>query len=94
VERRICTRFPIASQVTVSWQDAQGQGKHVLRARAVNMNSLGLAILVSEPLPVGSAVYVQAKELRVIGIAHVRYCTLRGSKFLTGLKYHGSPMSS
>src|SRR5216683_1389618 len=92
VERRICARFPITSQVTVSWQDAQGQRKHVLHARAVNMSSLGVAILLSEPLPVGSAVYVQAKELRVEGTAHVRHCTLRGSKFLTGLEYQGCPM--
>ncbi|HXI41008.1 MAG TPA: PilZ domain-containing protein [Bryobacteraceae bacterium] len=82
-------RSPISSRFEIAWQDEHGWKKQT-QTRAVNMSSTGASMMSPEPIAVGSAVYLNSKELQLMGSATVRHCTEQKSKFLIGLEFRGS----
>src|SRR5260221_2637807 len=82
-------RSPISSRMEVGWQDERGSQKQI-QTRAINMSSTGASVMSPEPIAVGSVVYLNSKELQLMGSATVRHCTERKSKFLIGLEFRGS----
>jgi hypothetical protein len=56
-------------------------------ARGINMSKAGALIETEEPIPVGSEVYILARELSLVGNATVRHCTRKGLKFRIGLHF-------
>ena len=93
LDERLYMRSPIASPVTVSWQDPQGQTKYA-EARGLNMSSAGALVRAPEPIPVGSPVYMESKQMRLMANGVVRHCTERKSKFFIGLEFRGSLIRS
>ena len=82
-------RSPISSRIEVGWQDERGWQKQ-MQTRGINLSSTGASVMSPEPIAVGSAVYLNSKELQLMGSATVRHCTAQKSKFLIGLEFRGS----
>ncbi len=82
-------RSPINSRFELGWQDQRGWQKQ-MQTRGINMSSAGASVMSPEPIAAGSVVYVNSKELQLMGSATVRHCTERKSKFLIGLEFRGS----
>jgi hypothetical protein len=93
LDERLYMRSPIASPVIVSWQDSRGQARYA-EARGMNMSSAGALVRAPEPIPVGSPVYMESKQMRLMANAVVRHCTARKSKFFIGLEFRGSLIRS
>jgi PilZ domain-containing protein len=66
-------------------------GQRSMLARGVNMSKSGVLIETTEPIPIGTVVYIRTNELGLMGNATVRHCTLKGSKFRIGL-YFPTPL--
>ena len=93
LDERLYMRSPIASPVIVSWQDSRGQTRQA-EARGMNMSSAGALVRTPEPIPVGSPVYMESKQMRLMANAVVRHCTERKSRFFIGLEFRGSLVRS
>jgi len=93
LDERLYARSPIAAPVIVSWQDSRGQTRYA-EARGLNMSSAGALVRAPEPIPVGSPVYMQSRQMRLMANAIVRHCTGRKSKFFIGLEFRGSLVRS
>ena len=85
-EARVHGRFKVKSPVTLSWQDAAGKTK-TLRARALDMSTVGARVESPEPLTPGSFTYLKAPELKLMGSAIVRHCIARGFGYRIGLEF-------
>ena len=83
-EARVHGRFKVKSPVTLTCQDAAGKTK-TLRARALDMSTVGARVESSEPLTPGS--YLNAPELKLMGSAIVRHCIARGFGYRIGLEF-------
>ena len=90
VDDRLYIRSPIGSSIIVSWEDQQGQKPH----RGMNMSSAGALVRAGEPIPAGTAVYIESKQMRLMANAIVRHCTERKSRFLIGMEFRGSLIRS
>ena len=86
VDHRYHKRLPVKYQLSVFAEDQQA-GQLSLPARGINMSRSGVLIETEEPLPIGSMVYIKVKELGLMGMATVRHCTPKGSKFRVGLHF-------
>ena len=93
LDERLYLRSPIASPVMVSWQDSRGQTRYA-EARGLNMSSAGALVRAPQPIPVGSPVYMESRQMRLMANAVVRHCTGRKSKFFIGLEFRGSLIRS
>jgi len=51
------------------------------------MSGAGVCVETSKPVAPGSRVYVQVKQLKLMGIGVVRHCVPRGSKYRIGLEF-------
>lgn len=89
IDERRYLRSPISARIEMGWQDDRGWQKQT-QSRGVNMSSAGAAVMSPEPIAVGSTVYLNSKELQLMGAATVRHCTEKRSKFLIGLEFRGS----
>jgi hypothetical protein len=89
VDDRRYLRSPITAPVIVSWQDPHGQPRYT-EAQGMNMSSAGALVRSLEPVPVGAAVYMESKPMRLMANAVVRHCTGQKTKFLIGLEFRGS----
>jgi len=72
--------------VTLVWQDAEGRTKR-MQVRGVDMSGAGACVESSKPVTPGSHVYVQVKDLKLMGSAVVRHCLVSGRKFRIGLEF-------
>jgi len=90
-ESRIHGRFKIRCPITLSWQDGKGY-TWTVKARGVDMSTVGARVESPEPLEPGSFTYLQARELRLMGSAMVRYCVRRGLNYRIGLEFR-SPLT-
>jgi PilZ domain len=89
IDERRYLRSPMTSHIELGWQDHKGWKKQT-QSRGVDMSSAGASVVSPEPIAVGSPVYLNVKELQLMGGAIVRHCTERRSKFLIGLEFQGS----
>jgi hypothetical protein len=72
--------------VTLAWEDAEGRTKSI-RVRGVDISGAGACVESSKPVTPGSLVYVQLKDLKLMGGAVVRHCVVRGYKYRIGLEF-------
>jgi hypothetical protein len=79
---------PITSPVIVSWQDSLAHARYA-EARGLNMSSAGALVRAPEAISVGSPVYMESRQMRLMANAVVRHCTERKSKFFIGLEFRG-----
>jgi len=85
-ETRYHGRSKIACPVTLSWTDADGTTRKT-SLRGIDMSGTGVCVESPKPVAPGSRVYVQVKQLKLMGIGVVRHCAPRGSKFRIGLEF-------
>jgi hypothetical protein len=93
IDGRRYLRSPINARIELGWQDQRGWQKQT-QSRGVNMSSAGAAVMSPEPVAIGSTVYLNSKQLQLMGAAVVRHCTEKRSKFLIGLEFRGSLVRS
>jgi hypothetical protein len=93
IDDRLYIRSPIGYSIIVSWQDALGQKRNT-EARGMNMSSAGALVRSEEPIPAGTLLYIESKQLRLMANAIVRHCTEQKSRFLIGMEFRGSLMRS
>ncbi len=89
IDGRRYLRSPINARFELGWQDQRGWQKQT-QSRAVNMSSAGAGVMSPDPIAVGTTVYVNSKELQLMGAATVRHCTVKRGRFLLGLEFRGS----
>ena len=85
-EARVHGRFKIRCPITLAWNDTTGYTRTV-RARGVDMSTVGARVESPEPLAPGSFTYLRARELKLMGSANVRYCVRRGLSYRIGLEF-------
>lgn len=89
-ESRVYGRFKIRCPITLSWHDPNGY-TWTVRARGVDMSTVGARVESPEPLSPGSFTYLRAEELKLMGSAVVRYCIRKGLSYRIGLEFR-SPL--
>jgi hypothetical protein len=80
--RRLHTRLAINREVLLCWRD--GQGNHLLRARAMDISKFGMLVEAEGPVAPGALVSVEAKAA-TLGRGCVRHCTPCGIAYRIGL---------
>ena len=85
-EARFHGRMKILSPVTLSWTDSDGHTRRI-NVRGIDMSGAGVCVESSKPVAPGSRVYVQVKQLKLMGAGVVRHCIHRGSKYRIGLEF-------
>lgn len=85
-DSRFHGRFKITNRVTLSGEDAAGK-TWTMQGRGVDMSRLGARIETSDPIAPGSFVFIQVRELNLMGGAVVRHCVRRGLKYKIGLEF-------
>jgi hypothetical protein len=85
-DSRFHGRFKIKNRVTLSGEDAAGK-TWTIHGRGVDMSRLGARIETGDPIAPGSFVFIQVRELNLMGGAVVRYCVRRGLKYRIGLEF-------
>jgi hypothetical protein len=90
-ETRCDDRLPTGCRVSMVWQERPGSSQSA-RARVVDMNGTGVLIKCSVAIAPGSYVYIQARELALMGSAYVRHCTADFLSYSIGLQFNGPLM--
>ncbi len=85
-DARFHGRCKMMCPVTLAWQDTEGRTKR-MQVRGVDMSGAGACVESSKPVAPGSRVYVQVKDLKLMGSAVVRHCIVRGKKYRIGLEF-------
>ena len=85
-------RCKILCPVTLAWMDTDGRTRR-MNVRGVDMSGAGVCVESSKPVAPGSKVYVQVKQLNLMGTGVVRHCRVRGSKYRIGLEFP-NPLTS
>jgi len=85
-ELRFHGRCKIVCPVTLSWTDADGHTRKT-NVRGIDMSGAGVCVESSKPVAPGSRVYVQVKQLKLMGVGVVRHCVSRGGKYRIGLQF-------
>jgi hypothetical protein len=88
VENRYCLRFPTIGKIRISELDHRGKVRRQ-RARVVNINGTSALVKCSAHIPPGSFVYIQSRELGIMGGAHVRRCEPLLVTYEIGLEFAG-----
>ncbi len=79
-------RAKILCPVTLAWTDPDGSTRKI-NARGIDMSGAGVCVELSKPVAPGSRVYVQVKQLKLMGTGVVRHCVSRGGKYRVGLEF-------
>ena len=85
-DSRFHGRFKIKNRVTLSGEDEAGK-TWTIHGRGVDMSRLGARVETGDPIAAGSFVFIQVRELNLMGGAVVRYCVRRGLKYKIGLEF-------
>lgn len=71
----------------ISWQDAR-RASRTLTVRAIDLSNSGIRVESSEPIELGTDVYVRAERYGLTGSTSVRHCGRRGAKYVLGLEFN------
>ena len=85
-ESRFHGRCKIVCPVTLAWTDSDGRTRKT-NVRGIDMSGAGVCVESSRPVAPGSRVYVQVKQLKLMGVGVVRHCVARGAKYRIGLEF-------
>jgi curved DNA-binding protein len=88
-EQRKEERRPIAGGVCISWQDRSGR-RQFCNVQGVDLSESGVMVESPMPLEVGSHVQMDAEAFGFSGMALIRHCQWRDSKYVIGLEFRGS----
>ena len=88
-ESRKDTRRPIAGEVGISWQDADGQIQFT-NVKGVDLSDSGILVESSAPINVDSFVRVHAEQFGFTCAAVVRHRERRGALYTIGLEFRRS----
>jgi len=91
-DARFHGRCKIVCPVTIAWADSEGRTRKI-NVRGLDMSGAGVCVESPKPIAPGSRVYVQVKQLKLMGTGLVRHCVLRGSKYRIGLEFP-NPMTA
>ena len=90
-ETRCYDRLPTGCRISMVWQERPGS-RQSARARVVDMNGTGVLIKCNVAIAPGSYVYIQARELSLMGSAYVRHCASDLFSYSIGLQFTGPLM--
>jgi hypothetical protein len=90
-EHRSHKRLPVNYRFLIYFNDPE-TGQRCIPARSINMSKSGALVETQEPIGLANMVYVKVGKLGLMGMASVRHCTVRGSKFRVGL-YFPNPLT-
>jgi DnaJ-like protein/PilZ domain-containing protein len=79
------SRFVTSTTFDLTWKD-QEVTRFTL-ARGLDISASGARIETLEEIPPGTAIYIQARRYNLMGHAHVRHCSRRGSSYVVGLEF-------
>ena len=85
-DSRFHGRTKIGCPVTLAWTDVEGYTRKIT-VRGIDMSGAGVCVESSKPIAPGSRVYVQVKQLKLMGTGVVRHCVPRGGRFRIGLEF-------
>lgn len=85
-DSRFHGRCKILCPVTLAWTDSDGRTR-TIHVRGVDMTGAGVCVESAKPVAPGSRVYVQVKQLKLMGTGVVRHCVPRGGKYRIGLEF-------
>lgn len=88
---RLYLRHQVRCTVAIFWKDSQGRNRSA-RARGLDASELGLLVEMSEALPLGFPVFLDATKLQIMGSAYVRHCQQKNGKYQVGLEFQ-NPVS-
>ena len=84
--QRSHARLPVNYRFSIYANHSEAKQRSMV-ARGINMSKAGALVEASQPISVGTVVYLKAPELGLMGEATVRHCTVKGSKFRIGLHF-------
>jgi hypothetical protein len=88
-ENRFYKRFPTGCRFQICWRDERGktQSKNV---KVLDMSGDGALIQSAIPLDPGSIIYLQTRDLGLMGSAYVRRCESLLFSYEIGLEFAGN----
>jgi len=79
-------RTQLPKAVRLSWEDRIGRLLEV-RGKGIDRSPGGPRVEVSEPVPVGTFVHVQAGQHERVGSGYVRHCVRKGVRHVVGAEF-------
>ncbi len=79
-------RHAAQGTMTVMWEDASGREQATL-AQLVNVSVRGVQMLLTQRLPIQTAVHCSAPKAGISGRGVVRYCNPKHGKYVIGLEF-------
>ncbi len=85
-ERRRDPRDSVDIPVEISWEDLGGVTQRT-QGRCLDLSAGGLRVELTDPLHVPTRIKFSVLETGVTGVALVRHCRRRGSKYVVGAQF-------
>ena len=85
-ERRRESRDSVAIPIVISWEDMDGLTQH-RQVRCLDLSPGGLRVELKGPLRVPTRIKFRVPDTDVTGLALVRHCRRRGSKYVVGAHF-------
>ncbi len=85
-ERRRERRHPLDCRATLRWEDNGAQSRF-LQAKALDVSESGVRIETSDPIEVGTYLYIWIEHCDTSGNAVVRRCTRHGDRYVLGMEF-------
>ena len=82
-----------STMYAICWQGEDGL-THSAEVRGVDVSSSGIGVESPISLPLGTVVYVEAKDRTLTGNCQVKHCTRKGLKYHIGLEVTDKAMKS
>jgi|GEM_PF-1364913 len=92
INSRLKERALTQGKVRINWKDPGGASFGGM-GRLVNRSPGGICVDLERQIPAGMLVQIESHDLRVVGLAVVRYCRPKGLNFRLGLSYGGGARS-
>jgi len=88
-ENRFNTRFQTRCRFLISWRDKRGKTR-TKSVKVLDMTGDGALIQCGVPFDPGSIIYLQTRDLGLMGSAYVRRCELLLFTYQIGLEFAGN----
>jgi hypothetical protein len=88
-ENRFNTRFQTGCRFLISWRDKRGKTR-TKSVKVLDMTGDGALIQCGVPFDPGSIIYLQTRDLGLMGSAYVRRCELLLFTYQIGLEFAGN----
>lgn len=85
-ERRRERRYPLDCRATLRWEDSGAQSRF-LQAKALDVSESGVRIETSDPIEVGTYLYIWIEHCDTSGNAVVRRCSRHGDRYVLGMEF-------